>query len=60
VDIPPHAYDLIDRLDEVYPEVLYTPGEDAEAFLLKQGERRLVNTLKALRARELMEQHHVQ
>lgn len=50
--IPHHAYDLIDQLDELFPEVIYDPEGSREEFLLKQGERRLVLKLKALRASE--------
>jgi len=49
MNIPLHSYDLIDRLDELFPEVIYDPQAHFEAFLLKQGERRLVNWLKELR-----------
>jgi len=61
--IPLHAWDLIDRLDELFPEVLYDTNTDFEAFLLKQGERRLVNWLKDVRRIEQAERmgvHDVQ
>jgi len=54
--IPLHAYDLIDRLDELYPEVIYNPDQNLETFLLKQGERRLIQWLKGLRQVEQREQ----
>jgi len=49
MQIPLHSYDLIDRLDELFPEVIYAPEQNLETFLLKQGERRLVHWLKGLR-----------
>jgi len=53
--IPLHSYDLIDRLDELYPEVIYNPDQPLEAFLLKQGERRLIQWLKGMRQVEQRE-----
>jgi len=53
--IPLHSYDLIDRLDELYPEEIYKPDQNLEYFLLKQGERRLIHWLKGLRQVELQE-----
>lgn len=50
--IPLTAYELIDLLDEHFPEVIYDPEASKEEFLLKQGERRLILQLKALRAVE--------
>lgn len=43
--LPLHAYDLIDELAELYPEIIYDPHTDREEFLLRSGERRLVRTL---------------
>jgi hypothetical protein len=50
--IPLHAYDLIDQLDHMYPEVIYDPSLSKEEFLMRSGERRLVLSLKRKRARE--------
>ena len=58
MDIPLHSYDLIDRLDELFPEVIYDPEKSAEEFLLRQGERRLIIRLKELKAVELRERNH--
>lgn len=55
MQIPLHSYDLIDALDELFPEVIYDPEGSREEFLLKQGERRLILKLKALRAQEIEE-----
>lgn len=54
--IPYHSYDLIESLDQHFPEVIYDPAEGREEFLLRSGERRLILRLKALRAAELSEQ----
>jgi len=51
--IPLHAYDLIDQLNTLYPEVVYDPTLSHEEFLMKSGERRLVLKLLRKRAREL-------
>lgn len=58
MQIPLHSYDLIDLLDELHPEVIYDPTQPKEEFLLRQGERRLILRLKALRKVEQMEQRH--
>jgi hypothetical protein len=50
--IPLHAYDLIDQLDHLYPEVIYDPSLSKEEFLMRSGERRLVLSLLRKRARE--------
>lgn len=50
--IPLHSYDLIDALDALYPEVVYSADVPKDEFLLKSGERRLILMLKALRERE--------
>ncbi|AVH93437.1 hypothetical protein D7U98_08005 [Stenotrophomonas maltophilia] len=55
MQIPLHSYDLIDLLDELHPEVIYDPAKPKEEFLLRQGERRLILRLKALRKVEQME-----
>jgi len=55
--IPLHSYDLIDELDRLKPEVIYEPDQNLETFLLRQGERRLIQWLKALRQVELQETH---
>lgn len=52
MQIPITAYELIDLLDHHFPEVIYDPEASKEEFLLKQGERRLILQLKALRAAE--------
>ncbi len=58
MDIPTHSYDLIDRLDELYPEAIYDPKDCRESFLLRQGERRLILKLKELRLVEQRERQH--
>jgi hypothetical protein len=55
--IPLHAYDLIDELDERYPEVIYDPKMDREEFMLRSGERRLVLSLKRRRQLEEESKH---
>ena len=50
--LPTYAYDLIEHLDETYPEIVYDPRMDREEFLLRSGERRLVLQLKRLREAE--------
>ena len=55
--IPLHAYDLIDQLNILHPEVVYDPTLSNEEFLMKSGERRLVLTLLRKRAREQEERH---
>lgn len=57
--IPTHSYDLIDELDKRYPEVDYQAGMGHEAFLLRQGARQLVRSLKLRRDREIEENNHV-
>lgn len=54
--IPLHSYELIDELDRLFPEAIYDPEQSREEFLLKQGERRLILRLKAIRSVELSEQ----
>jgi len=58
MQIPLHSYDLIDLLDELYPEAIYDPAGSREEFLLRQGERRLILKLRDVRKVELMEQRH--
>lgn len=50
--IPLHAYDLIEDLAKTYPEVIFSPGQDRDEFLMRQGERRLVLTLLNRQRRE--------
>ena len=50
--IPLHAYDLIDQLDYMYPEVIYDPSLSKEEFLMRSGERRVVLSLLRKRTRE--------
>jgi hypothetical protein len=50
--IPLHAYDLIDQLDHLYPEVIYDPSLSKEEFLMRSGERRVVLSLLRKRTRE--------
>ncbi|WP_445392372.1 hypothetical protein ACUDTL_16800 [Stenotrophomonas pavanii] len=57
MNIPLHAYELIDVLDELYPEAIYNPKDCREEFLLRQGERRLILKLKELRFVELQERN---
>ncbi|MDX5515091.1 hypothetical protein [Stenotrophomonas sp. RG-453] len=57
MDIPLHSYELIDRLDELYPEAIYNPKDCREEFLLRQGERRLILKLKELRLVEIKERN---
>ena len=54
--IPLHAYDLIDELDQRYPEVVYDPTMDHNEFLMRSGERRLVLALLRKRQREREDQ----
>lgn len=56
--LPLHAYDLIDRLNTLYPEVVFDPTLSKAEFLMKSGERRLVLKLLRKRARE-QEEYHV-
>lgn len=44
--IPLTAYELIEELDRLYPEVVYDPRDKHDEFLLKSGERRLVLALR--------------
>lgn len=53
--IPLTAYELIETLDELFPEVVYDPEEKHDEFLLRSGERRLVRYLKARMANEITE-----
>lgn len=55
--IPLHAYELIDQLDTLYPEVVYDPTLSKAEFLMKSGERRLVLKLLRKRAREQEERN---
>lgn len=56
-NIPLHAYDLIESLDRMYPEVIYDPEMPREEFLLRSGERRLVLQLIRRMNREKEEPH---
>jgi hypothetical protein len=44
--IPLTAYELIEDLDRLYPEVVYDASEKHDEFLLRSGERRLVLALR--------------
>lgn len=57
MQLPLTAYELIDLLDTMFPEVIYDPEDSKEAFLLKSGERRLVRFLRGLKQAELQERH---
>ena len=56
MQLPLTAYELIDVIDDLFPEVEYDPDGNREEFLLRAGERRLVNKLKRLRDSEVATQ----
>ena len=43
--IPTFSKDLIEQLDKEMPRPLYNTSQDFEEFLIRTGERRLVETL---------------
>ncbi len=50
--LPLTAYELIDQLDTLFPEVVFSTDIPRDEFLLKSGERRLVLYLKHCVAQE--------
>lgn len=50
--IPLHAYDLIDDLNEAYPEKAPDPEDSEREIWMKAGERRLINRLLVIKQRE--------
>ena len=55
-NLPLTAHELIEELDRLFPEVVYSSDEKHDEFLLKTGERRLVRYLKQLMANEVEDQ----
>lgn len=51
--LPLTAYELIDQLDTLFPEVVFSTDIPRDEFLLKSGERRLVLFLKQCRVQEI-------
>lgn len=51
--LPLTAYELIEQLSELYPEIVYDPDVKHDEFLLKSGERRLVLYLRACMENEI-------
>jgi hypothetical protein len=43
--IPTFSHDLLEQLDKAYPRPLYKATDNMDEFLLRTGERRLIETL---------------